>query len=70
MFQTFSGIDITIEIDPDKVRAREVAEIYGDPGKLQAQTGWHRQISLQKTVEDMLNCWRSQCRSQDAIATV
>jgi GDP-4-dehydro-6-deoxy-D-mannose reductase len=70
MFQTISGIDITIEIDPDKVRAREVTEIYGDPGKLQAETGWQRQISLQKTVEDMLNCWRSQCRSQDSLAKV
>lgn len=70
MFQTISGIDITIEIDPNKVRAKEVAEIYGDPGKLQAKTGWDRQIPFEKTVEDMLNYWRSQCRSRDAIPDV
>jgi GDP-4-dehydro-6-deoxy-D-mannose reductase len=70
MFQAISGIDITIEIDADKVRPREVAEIYGDPGKLQADTGWHRQIPLKKTVEDMLNYWRSQCRSRDTIPDI
>jgi len=70
MFQTLSGIDVTIEVDPNKVRANEVAEIYGDPGKLQAETGWRRQIPLGKTVEDMLNYWRSQCRSRDPVPEV
>ena len=67
MFQRISGIDIVIEIDPNRVRAKEVAEIYGDPSKLRAETGWHRQIPLEKTVEDMLNYWRSQCRNREAI---
>jgi GDP-4-dehydro-6-deoxy-D-mannose reductase len=66
MFQAVSGLDVTLETDQRKVRLTEVAEIYGDPGKLQAETGWQRQIPLQKTVEDMLNYWRSQCRSRDS----
>jgi GDP-4-dehydro-6-deoxy-D-mannose reductase len=70
MFQAICGIDATIETDRDKVRLTEVPEIYGDPGKLQAETGWHRQIPLQKTVEDMLNYWRWQCRSRDPIPDV
>jgi GDP-4-dehydro-6-deoxy-D-mannose reductase len=60
MFQKISGIHINIEIDPKKVRPGEVAEIYGDPGKLRAATGWLQEIPLQKTVEDILNFWRSQ----------
>jgi len=68
MFQAVSGIDITIEVDPDKIRRREVAEMYGDPGKLQAATGWQRQIPLEKTVEDMLEYWRAQCLSRDALS--
>jgi GDP-4-dehydro-6-deoxy-D-mannose reductase len=70
MFERISGTDIVIEIDPNRVRAKEVTEIYGDPSKLRAETGWHRQIPLEKTVEDMLNYWRSQCRSRDAIPEV
>lgn len=66
MFQRISGIDVTIEIDPDKVRAREVAGIYGDPRKLEADTGWHREVPLKKTLEDLLNYWRSQCAGRDA----
>jgi len=67
MFETVSGISVSIEIDHDKVRPAEVARVYGDPGKLQAETGWRRQISLQETVEDMLNYWRSECLNRDPI---
>jgi GDP-4-dehydro-6-deoxy-D-mannose reductase len=68
--QAITGINVTIEIGADKVRPKEVAEIYGDPGRLQSDTGWRRQISLERTVEDVLNYWRSQSRNQDAIAPV
>jgi GDP-4-dehydro-6-deoxy-D-mannose reductase len=64
VFQAISGIDAKIEVDPNKIRKGEIAEVYGDPGKLQAETGWHRQIPLEKTVEDMLDYWRSQCMTQ------
>jgi GDP-4-dehydro-6-deoxy-D-mannose reductase len=60
MFQKISGIDVTLDIDPNKVRPAEVAEIYGDPGKLRAATSWLRKITLEKTIEDILNCWRSE----------
>ena len=70
MFAAISGIEITIEVDPDKIRAREVAEIYGNPRKLEAETGWRRQIPLKKTLEDMLNHWRSQCRGLDALPRI
>lgn len=70
LFQAISGIDITIEIDREKVRPREVTEIYGDPSKLQADTGWHPQIPLKKTVEDLLNYWRSRCRSRSTTPNI
>jgi GDP-4-dehydro-6-deoxy-D-mannose reductase len=62
VFQKISGIDITIEIDPNKVRPAEFAKIYGDPRKLQAATGWLREIALEKTIEDLLSYWRLQVR--------
>jgi GDP-4-dehydro-6-deoxy-D-mannose reductase len=63
MFQAISGIDITIEIDQNKVRLGEVADIYGDPQKLQTETGWQREIPLTKTLNDLMNYWRVQCGS-------
>lgn len=70
MFQAISGIEITIEVDPDKIRQKEVAYMYGDPAKIRAATGWQRQIPLEKTVEDMLDYWRSQCQTQDALPRI
>jgi GDP-4-dehydro-6-deoxy-D-mannose reductase len=70
MFQTLSGVEATVEMDPDKVRTGEVQEIYGDPGKLRAETGWNREIPLKKTLEDMLNYWRARVRVRDAIPDI
>jgi GDP-4-dehydro-6-deoxy-D-mannose reductase len=68
IFRSISGIDVAIEIDPDKVRREEVAEICGDPRKLEVETGWRCEIPLKKTVQDILDYWRWQCR-RGAIAT-
>lgn len=70
MFQSTSGIDVTIEIDPSKVRLRETAEICGDPRKLEDETGWRHEIPLERTVEDLLNWWRLQFRTQNVIAGI
>ncbi len=62
MFQALSGINVTVDIDSNKVRPAEFATVLGDPGKLEAETGWQREIALQETLKDMLNCWRSAVR--------
>jgi GDP-4-dehydro-6-deoxy-D-mannose reductase len=68
MFRSISGIDVTIEIDHDKVRSKEIEIICGDARKLEHEIGWRREIPLQKTLEDMLNFWRAQCRNRAASA--
>jgi GDP-4-dehydro-6-deoxy-D-mannose reductase len=65
MFQSISGVDVAVEIDSSKVRMREIPEICGDPRKLQAETGWRREIPLERTVEDLLRWWRSRCQKQN-----
>jgi len=59
MFQAKTGVKIAIEIDPSKNRPNDVAEIRGDPRKMREQTGWHTIISLEQTIEDLLDYWRS-----------
>jgi GDP-4-dehydro-6-deoxy-D-mannose reductase len=63
MFQSISGIHAVIEMDSQKVRPNEISEICGDPRKLEEETGWRREIPIDKSVEDLLSYWRSQCRN-------
>ena len=62
MFQAKSDIKVVIETDPGRSRLSDVAEIRGDPSKLRERTGWSPLISLEQTVGDLLEYWRSKCR--------
>jgi len=62
MFQAKTGVKVAIETDPSKNRPNDLVEIRGDPSKLREQTGWHGMISLEQTIEDLLDHWRSKCR--------
>jgi GDP-4-dehydro-6-deoxy-D-mannose reductase len=65
MFQAISGIEVTIDRDPNKVRSKDATEICGDPTKIHADTGWQREVPLETTIKDLLDYWRSRCRSRD-----
>lgn len=58
-FQALAGIKVTIESDPDKVRSNEVSEVCGDAAKIRDATGWSPEISLKKTMLDLLEQWRT-----------
>lgn len=51
--------EITIEVDPAKLRPVDVPIIEADIRKLQNCTGWERKIPLSKTILDTLNYWRA-----------
>jgi GDP-4-dehydro-6-deoxy-D-mannose reductase len=53
-----SPADLTLEIDPAKVRAVEVPVLRGDPAALVAATGWARTYPLDRTLGDVLDAWR------------
>jgi GDP-4-dehydro-6-deoxy-D-mannose reductase len=63
MFESVSGTKITIETDAARVRCNDVPQICGDPKKIRKVTGWYPQISLPKTVADLLDYWRSRFAS-------
>jgi GDP-4-dehydro-6-deoxy-D-mannose reductase len=68
--EEIAGFKVSIESDATKVRTGEVAEIYGDHSKIQRETGWHPQIGLRETLEDLLSYWRSKCESSEATLDV
>lgn len=54
-----SGVAITVEVDPAKLRPVEVPVIQADIAKLQADTGWMPEIPLEQTIRETLDYWRS-----------
>lgn len=53
------GHDLERIIDPELIRPTDERIIVGNVEKLKADTGWKQEISMQQTIDDMLNYWRS-----------
>jgi GDP-4-dehydro-6-deoxy-D-mannose reductase len=51
-----SGLDISIEVDPSRVRTRDPKRIVGDASRLRTLTGWAPMIPIERTLGDI---WES-----------
>jgi GDP-4-dehydro-6-deoxy-D-mannose reductase len=49
-----AGADLELRPDPELVRPVDVPVLLGDPSKLEKGTGWHPEIDLTRTLEDVL----------------
>lgn len=54
-----SNVKIEIEQNPDKMRPSDVPVLLGDNTRFVSATGWDREIEFDKTLEDIMNYWRS-----------
>jgi GDP-4-dehydro-6-deoxy-D-mannose reductase len=52
-----SGIEVTVKVDPDRLRPSDLPVLLGDPAKLQRATGWRPSTSLDTTLSDLLADW-------------
>jgi GDP-4-dehydro-6-deoxy-D-mannose reductase len=57
-FLSRARVPITIEQDPARFRPNDTPLVLGDHTRLTTDTGWTPQISIEKTVEDLLDYWR------------
>jgi len=55
---SFSKTKIEHRIDPTRARPSEVPDLYGSSKKLTNLTGWQPEISLDQTLQDLLNWYR------------
>jgi GDP-mannose 4,6-dehydratase len=55
--------DITIEVDPDRLRPIDADLQVPDTSKFKDHTGWEPQIKFEQTMLDLLDYWREQVRS-------
>jgi GDP-4-dehydro-6-deoxy-D-mannose reductase len=60
MFTSRCRVPVRLETDPSRFRPKDVPLLLGDHTKLTADTGWVPEISLEQTVNDLLEYWRHQ----------
>lgn len=54
-----SAAEISVEVDPNKIRPVDVPIIEADISKINAVTGWKPEISIEQTVKETLDYWRA-----------
>lgn len=55
--------EITIQLDPARMRPSDVPLLYGDAEKFKAETKWQPEIPFHKTLRDLLDYWRGKVAS-------
>ncbi|MBQ8246319.1 MAG: GDP-mannose 4,6-dehydratase [Lachnospiraceae bacterium] len=55
---SMSEADISVEIDPNKIRPVDVPIIEADITKIHELTGWKPEISVEQTIRETLDYWR------------
>jgi GDP-4-dehydro-6-deoxy-D-mannose reductase len=53
-----SGQRVEVHVDPARLRAADVPVLVGDPSRLRAATGWEPEITIERTLRDLLDYWR------------
>jgi GDP-4-dehydro-6-deoxy-D-mannose reductase len=53
-----SGIDVKIEVDPDRLRPSDVQILLSDSSKFRKLTGWEPRITFDQSLRDLLEYWR------------
>lgn len=53
-------VPVRIETDPARLRPSDTAIIVGNPGRLMQATGWRPTLSLDRTLDDLMEYWRAE----------
>jgi len=52
-------VQVRVETDPALMRPSDTPIVLGDPTRLREATGWRPEVSFDRTLDDLLNYWRS-----------
>jgi GDP-4-dehydro-6-deoxy-D-mannose reductase len=58
MMLAISGVEVKVEIDPDRLRPSDVPVLLSDSAKFRRLTGWEPRISFEQSLQDLLGYWR------------
>ena len=51
-------VPFEVRVDPSLLRASDEKIIFGDSSRLRQRTGWQQSVSIDKTLQDMMDYWR------------
>jgi GDP-4-dehydro-6-deoxy-D-mannose reductase len=52
-------VAITVKVDPARYRPNDQPIVVGDPARLRRELGWRADIPIERTIDDLLEFWRS-----------
>lgn len=58
MLISLSTVEISVELDPGKLRPSDIPDIYSNNAKIEAVTSWRPEIKLEDTLKDTLDYYR------------
>jgi len=61
--------DITVEVDPERLRPIDADLQIPDTSKFRAHTGWEPEIPFETTMRDLLDYWRTRIARGDRFLT-
>ena len=57
---SMATVELSLEVDPQRLRPVDVPVVRGDPAKLTGATGWQPRVPLDETLRDVLAYWRQE----------
>jgi GDP-4-dehydro-6-deoxy-D-mannose reductase len=63
-----AGVKVEIRQDPGRLRPSDIPVLVGDPSRLRAATGWEPHITLERTLGDLLEDWRTRVTTRSPVA--
>jgi GDP-4-dehydro-6-deoxy-D-mannose reductase len=58
LLRACTRVEVSYEVDPERLRPHEVEEIRGSAELLGSRTGWRPEIPLERTIGDAVDAWR------------
>lgn len=55
---SIAGVEVTIELDPARLRPSDTPELYGSFAKAERELGWRPKMTLDQTLADIYAAWR------------
>ena len=59
---SLSRVKLTVEQDPKRLRPADIPDLVADCSKIRARTGWRTTITVEQSLNDILEYWRGQIK--------
>ncbi len=58
-----SQVPIEVELDPARLRRSDNPVVVGNPSRIHSETGWRPEITIERTLRDLLVAWRQRVQT-------